>query len=221
MQSLPARADVAQRVKQRSRTIPPLRGLILLRVAKATTQTAVIFCETSKPTKWVIDEPPILQITGRCFPDRDTIGGSRADRDYGMSRHVNAVTGYQRRALRLTVVLSKSNLRNVAVLVWNLCDIPFWSCALFDDGSTQSLVGAVPWFRLWCINDRVFSQCPYGHKNQEYSPQWVCPRTPGAVYKCLGCSPNCGRCIATMRTIINEALAEATVAGSSVGVGSK
>ena len=36
----------------------------------------------------------------------------------------------------------------------------------------------------------------------------ICPRTPGAVYKCLGCSPNCGRCIATLRTIINEALAE-------------
>ncbi|HUB65145.1 MAG TPA: (2Fe-2S)-binding protein [Methylocella sp.] len=35
-----------------------------------------------------------------------------------------------------------------------------------------------------------------------------CPRTPGAVYKCLGCSPNCGRCIATLRVIINEAMAD-------------
>ena len=30
MQSLPARADLAQRVKQRSHTMPPLRSLILL-----------------------------------------------------------------------------------------------------------------------------------------------------------------------------------------------
>jgi hypothetical protein len=36
------------------------------------------------------DQPPILRITGRCLPDRDTIGGSRADRDYRMSRHDNA-----------------------------------------------------------------------------------------------------------------------------------
>ncbi len=34
------------------------------------------------------------------------------------------------------------------------------------------------------------------------------PRTPGAVYRCLGCSPNCGRCLATVRTIITEALNE-------------
>jgi bacterioferritin-associated ferredoxin len=34
----------------------------------------------------------------------------------------------------------------------------------------------------------------------------ACPRTPGAVYKCLGCSPNCGRCFATVKLLINEAL---------------
>jgi len=34
------------------------------------------------------------------------------------------------------------------------------------------------------------------------------PRTPGAVYRCLGCSPNCGRCLATVRSIISEALNE-------------
>jgi L-ascorbate metabolism protein UlaG (beta-lactamase superfamily) len=38
MQSLPARADVAQRVKQRSRAMPPLRGLILLPPRK------LVFC---------------------------------------------------------------------------------------------------------------------------------------------------------------------------------
>ena len=36
----------------------------------------------------------------------------------------------------------------------------------------------------------------------------ACPRTPFAVYECLGCRFNCGRCIATVRTIINEANAE-------------
>jgi bacterioferritin-associated ferredoxin len=36
----------------------------------------------------------------------------------------------------------------------------------------------------------------------------ACPRTPAAVYRCLGCSPNCGRCFATVRQIISQALAE-------------
>ena len=33
-----------------------------------------------------------------------------------------------------------------------------------------------------------------------------CPRTPSAVYKCLGCSPCCGRCFVTVRGIIDETL---------------
>jgi bacterioferritin-associated ferredoxin len=33
-----------------------------------------------------------------------------------------------------------------------------------------------------------------------------CPRTPAQVYRCLGCSPNCGRCAATIRTIMDDAL---------------
>ncbi|NIX78068.1 (2Fe-2S)-binding protein [Microvirga terricola] len=36
-----------------------------------------------------------------------------------------------------------------------------------------------------------------------------CPRTPAQVYRCLGCSPNCGRCVRTIRTIMDQALAEA------------
>ncbi len=40
----------------------------------------------------------------------------------------------------------------------------------------------------------------------------ACPRTPGAVYKCLGCSPNCGRCFATVKSIIQEALSSAEAA---------
>jgi bacterioferritin-associated ferredoxin len=43
----------------------------------------------------------------------------------------------------------------------------------------------------------------------------ACPRTPFAVYERLGCRLNCGRCIATVRTIIDEANAGATTVGSS------
>jgi bacterioferritin-associated ferredoxin len=43
----------------------------------------------------------------------------------------------------------------------------------------------------------------------------ACPRTPFAVYKCLGCSLNCGRCISTVRTIINEADAGRATGSSS------
>jgi bacterioferritin-associated ferredoxin len=31
-------------------------------------------------------------------------------------------------------------------------------------------------------------------------------RTPGQVYGCLGCSPQCGRCARTIRKIMDEAL---------------
>jgi bacterioferritin-associated ferredoxin len=36
-----------------------------------------------------------------------------------------------------------------------------------------------------------------------------CPRTPAQVYRCLGCSPNCGRCVRTIRSIMEKALADA------------
>jgi len=32
------------------------------------------------------------------------------------------------------------------------------------------------------------------------------PRSPAQVYGCLGCSPQCGRCLATIRRIMNDAL---------------
>jgi bacterioferritin-associated ferredoxin len=32
------------------------------------------------------------------------------------------------------------------------------------------------------------------------------PRSPGQVYGCLGCSPQCGRCARTIRRIMDEAL---------------
>jgi bacterioferritin-associated ferredoxin len=44
------------------------------------------------------------------------------------------------------------------------------------------------------------------------SPGPGCPRTPAEVYRCLGCSPDCGRCARTIRTIMDEALAAAGAA---------
>ena len=38
------------------------------------------------------------------------------------------------------------------------------------------------------------------------SPGVACPRTPAQVYACLGCSPKCGRCARTIRSIVNQAL---------------
>lgn len=39
-----------------------------------------------------------------------------------------------------------------------------------------------------------------------------CPRTPAQVYRCLGCSPDCGRCARTIRSIMDRALSEAAFA---------
>ena len=39
------------------------------------------------------------------------------------------------------------------------------------------------------------------------------PRSAKEVYGCLGCSAECGRCARTIKTIINEACAEACCAG--------
>ena len=36
-----------------------------------------------------------------------------------------------------------------------------------------------------------------------------CPRTLAQVYRCLGCSPSCGRCARTIRAIMDQALADA------------
>ncbi|MCJ2090695.1 (2Fe-2S)-binding protein [Methylobacterium sp. E-005] len=33
-----------------------------------------------------------------------------------------------------------------------------------------------------------------------------CPRTPAQVYACLGCSPKCGRCAQTIRSIMRSTL---------------
>ncbi|MXQ14230.1 (2Fe-2S)-binding protein [Microvirga makkahensis] len=35
-----------------------------------------------------------------------------------------------------------------------------------------------------------------------------CPRTPAQVYRSLGCDPRCGRCATTIRSIMDQALAQ-------------
>jgi bacterioferritin-associated ferredoxin len=40
-----------------------------------------------------------------------------------------------------------------------------------------------------------------------------CPRTPAQVYRCLGCSPDCGRCARTIRSIMDQALTVANADG--------
>ena len=43
------------------------------------------------------------------------------------------------------------------------------------------------------------------------------PRSAVRVYGCLGCSPQCGRCIATIRRIMDEALGGCPEAGGCAG----
>jgi len=38
------------------------------------------------------------------------------------------------------------------------------------------------------------------------APGPQCPKTAAQVYRCLGCSPQCGRCARTIREIVNDAL---------------
>ncbi len=42
------------------------------------------------------------------------------------------------------------------------------------------------------------------------------PRTPAQVYGCLGCSPQCGRCVRSIRKIMDEALCGACGASSRI-----
>jgi bacterioferritin-associated ferredoxin len=43
------------------------------------------------------------------------------------------------------------------------------------------------------------------------------PRTAGQVYGCLGCSPRCGRCVTTIRRIMDEALGAGAADGLDGG----
>ena len=46
-----------------------------------------------------------------------------------------------------------------------------------------------------------------------------CPTTPAQVYRCLGCGPKCGRCAATIRTLMDEALAQAHACSGACAAG--
>jgi len=48
------------------------------------------------------------------------------------------------------------------------------------------------------LSDRAVREC--------MGPGPECPYTPAQVYRCLGCSPQCGRCARTIRNSIEEAL---------------
>ncbi len=48
------------------------------------------------------------------------------------------------------------------------------------------------------LSDRDVREC--------LEPGPGCPYTPAQVYRCLGCSPQCGRCARTIRDIMDSAL---------------
>ncbi len=43
------------------------------------------------------------------------------------------------------------------------------------------------------------------------------PRTPGQVYRCLGCSPQCGRCARTIKAMLSNIRGLEAPSGSSCG----
>jgi bacterioferritin-associated ferredoxin len=43
------------------------------------------------------------------------------------------------------------------------------------------------------------------------------PSSPGQVYGCLGCSPQCGRCARTIRQIMDEAVANSCASSECGG----
>ncbi len=45
------------------------------------------------------------------------------------------------------------------------------------------------------------------------------PRSPVEAYRCLGCSPDCGRCIPTVRELLRAARAAASAAMSGCQIG--
>ena len=68
MQSLLARADVGQRVKQRNRTMPPLRGLMLLRRVQAMEPPDVLSVSEPMPLVMVINNLRSLRAMDRKRP---------------------------------------------------------------------------------------------------------------------------------------------------------
>lgn len=39
------------------------------------------------------------------------------------------------------------------------------------------------------------------------------PRSPAQAYRCLGCAPQCGRCLQTVRALLSEARAQSCAVG--------
>ncbi len=58
-----------------------------LRPVLSTTQIAVSFCDTSKPTNLVIEPPPMVRTAGQQRPDRSIMEDLCPHRDYPMSIH--------------------------------------------------------------------------------------------------------------------------------------
>lgn len=44
----------------------------------------------------------------------------------------------------------------------------------------------------------------------------VRPRSPAQAYRCLGCAPDCGRCLVTVRKLLQEARGSACDVGCAV-----
>ncbi len=42
------------------------------------------------------------------------------------------------------------------------------------------------------------------------------PRSPAQAYRCLGCAPQCGRCLTTVRKLLAEARAASCAVGCAV-----
>jgi len=57
------------------------------RPVSSTTQIAVSFCDTSKPTNRVIEPPPMVRTAGQQRPDRSIMDDLCPRRDYPMSTH--------------------------------------------------------------------------------------------------------------------------------------
>src|SRR3984893_6072341 len=63
------------------------------------------------------------------------------------------------------VVSSNSNLGEAVVLIWNDCNMPFWSCLLLND-TLGAAFRLIPWLHAWCLDDRLFLQCRYRRRNK-------------------------------------------------------
>ena len=102
-------------------------------------------------------------------------------------------------------------------LVWNKLKqrIPF------------ALRAAVPYFTEQSVRDRtrapmIVCSCNVLSDNQvRTAVSNAAPRSAAQVYGCLGCSPQCGRCVTTIRRIMDEALGACATARGCCGNGER